>query len=75
MPILLVAEGKDLDAAEGALRAAGVAAPDPAADEERGTALALGSLSPAELTSLSGALDVLESKLDARANPLVEDLD
>jgi hypothetical protein len=69
-----VGRGADASEANGALTRAGVAWESASTDDARGAALALGTLAPDELASLRRALEDLETHLEARANPMVEDL-
>jgi hypothetical protein len=74
-PVLVVGRGADATEANDALTRAGVAWEPPSSDDERAAALALGTLAPPELEALRAALDDLETRLQARSNPMVEDLE
>jgi hypothetical protein len=70
-----VGRGADAREANDALTRAGVAWEPPSNDEERAAALVLGTLAPLERAGLRHALEDLETHLEARTNPMVEDLD
>jgi hypothetical protein len=72
--VVLVGRGADASEANGALTRAGVSWEPASSDDARTAALALGTLAPDELASLRRALEDLETHLEARANPMVEDL-
>jgi hypothetical protein len=73
--VIVVGQGADAREANGALTRAGIAWEPPSNDDDRTAALALGTLTPSELAGLRRVLADLETKLETRANPLVEDLD
>ncbi len=72
---MLVAHAADARAANDALTRAGVAWEPAENDGERAAGLALGTLGPIELEGLRRSLEDLATHLEARANPMVEDLD